>query len=253
MAKPPGSGNNMKNKICLYGITPVHQALLHSHRDCHELLIKAGSKSPRIKDILKAARQKKVPVKEVDAHLLGNLSGTKMHQGVVLKCGELKTYELDELLEKIRSKEKKFIVALDQIEDPHNLGAIARTSAFFGADAILTLKSKTAPLTPTASKSSAGALEYLPIIQVPNLSEALQELSREAFQIIGASSDDALDFREIHQTDYQVLVMGNEGQGLRKLTQKRCDVQAFIPGNCSTESLNVSVAAAILIQHFIQN
>lgn len=243
----------MKNSICLYGITPVHQALLHNHRECYELLIKAGSKSPRVKEILKAAKQRKIQVKEVDAHLLGTLTGTKMHQGVVLKCGELKTYELGELLEKIRAKEKKFIVALDQIEDPHNLGAITRTSAFFGADAILTLKSKAAPLTATVSKSSAGALEYLPIIQVNNLSEALQELSKEAFQIIGASSDDAQDFREIHQTDYQVLVMGNEGQGLRKLTQKRCDVQAFIPGNNSTESLNVSVAAAILIQHFVEN
>lgn len=243
----------MKNKICLYGITPVHQALLNNHRDCYELLIKAGSKSPRIKDILKAAKQKNVPIKEVDAHHLGNLTGTKMHQGAVLKCSELKTYELGELLEKIRSKEKKFIVALDQIEDPQNLGAITRTSAFFGADAILTLKTKAAPLTPTVSKSSAGALEYLPIIQVNNLSEALQELSKEAFQIIGASSDDAKDFREIHPTDYQVIVMGNEGQGLRRLTQKRCDYQAFIPGNDSTESLNVSVASAILIQHFIQN
>lgn len=240
-------------KTFLYGITPVHQCLLHGNREIMELWVNQKSSSPRVKDILKLARAKKVTIRESNPHQLGNLVNTKHHQNVVLTCGALKTLDPDSLLESIHGEERKVIIALDQVEDPQNVGAIIRTAAFLGANAIVTLKKNAAPLTATVSKSSAGALEYFPIIQVPNLSEFLQKMKREGFAVFGASSDDSVDYRTLPVMDQVVLVMGNEGQGLRNLTKKRCDSLIHIPGNKETESLNVSAASAILIQHFVNH
>lgn len=242
----------MTDQSFLYGISPVQQCLLHNSRNCKELLVKANSKAPRVKEILTLARQRKVPVKECDPNQLGRLAGTKLHQGVVLKCGELNRYSLDQFLTSDAFGERSLIVAVDQVEDPQNLGAIIRSAAFLGASALLTLRKHSAPLTATVSKASAGALEYFPIIEETNLSESLQRLKREGFSIAGAMlGEQSVPLRELPRTDYMTLVLGNEGQGLRKLTQKRCDYLTYIPGNEETESLNVSAAAAILIHHLV--
>ncbi|PCI29249.1 MAG: 23S rRNA (guanosine(2251)-2'-O)-methyltransferase RlmB [SAR324 cluster bacterium] len=241
----------MAQETLLYGITPVMQCLLHKNRQIKRLWVNEKSSSPRVKEILQEAKKRNISIEKVDSHKLGNLVNTKLHQNVVLSCGELDTYDLDEFLEKIAEQPKKLLIALDQVEDPQNLGAILRTAAFLGASGLITLTKHSAPLTAAVSKSSAGAMEYFPIIQVGNLSECLQKLKREGFLVAGASSDNSVDYRECPLTDYMVLVMGSEGQGLRKLTQKRCDYQVHIPGNKETESLNVSAASAILIQHLV--
>ena len=242
----------MTDQAILYGISPVFQCLLHENRQCHELLVKAKSKSPRVKEILSLARQKKVPIKECDPNLLGRLTNTKLHQSVVLKCSELKPTSLDEFLDSEQRTPKTLIVALDQVEDPQNLGAIIRSAAFLGAAALLTLKNHSAPLSTTVSKASAGALEYFPIIEETNLSESLQKLKREGFSVVGAMLDESsIPLKELPKTDDMVLVLGNEGQGLRRLTQKRCDFLTHIPGKKETESLNVSAAAAILISQLV--
>ena len=243
-----------KNRNYLYGIAPVCQCLLNNRRNYHQLFIKSGSSSKRLKEIVRLAVGKNVPVKEVDTQKLVNLSKSKLHQAVVLECGELSTFELEEFLEiKFRST-KIFLIALDQIEDPQNVGAIIRSAAFLGADGVMTLKKHASPLSAAVSKASAGALEYFPVIQIPNLSESLQRLRKESFSIAGATvGDSSIDFTTFPVTDYSVLVLGNEGQGLRKLTQKRCDALVHIPGSDNTESLNVSAAAAILIHHFMNN
>lgn len=244
----------MKGKSLLYGATPVLQCLLNKNRECVKLYYKEKSLSPRTREIVKLAHKRKIPVEKSDPHKLAALCNSKLHQGVVLQCSELQTYELADFLEKIDGKEKKLFVALDQIEDPQNCGAIIRSAAFLGVDGLITLKKNSAPLSATVSKASAGALEYLPIIQIGNLSEGLQFLKKEGFSVVGATAgEESIDFIELPLTDYMVLVMGNEGQGLRKLTQKRCDFLIEIPGNDSTESLNVSAAAAILIHHLTRN
>ncbi|MCP4752230.1 MAG: 23S rRNA (guanosine(2251)-2'-O)-methyltransferase RlmB [Proteobacteria bacterium] len=243
----------MDNRIQLYGIAPVQQCLLHQNRKCYRLLVKEKSSSPRIREITGLARNRSVQVEKVDAHKLSNLAGTKLNQGVVLTCGELQPQELDPFLEETRRKPKRLLIALDQIEDPQNVGAIIRSAAFLGAGGLISLKKHSAPFSAVVSKASAGALEYFPIVQVANLSECLQRLKKEAFTVAGATSGDgSIDFREFPVTDDMVLVLGNEGQGLRNLTRKRCDYLIRIPGEKSTESLNVSAAAAILIQHLIR-
>ena len=243
----------MTQRTVLYGVSPVHQCLLHQNRPCHELFMKkvAGS-SPRLQEIHKLAREKEIPVRETDPHGLAKITGTKIHQGVALICGALKTHSLDEIMSALDGSSPRLIIALDQLEDPQNVGAIIRTAAFLGADALITLKNRSAPLSPTVSKASAGALEYFPIIEVTNLAESLKQLKKQGFFVWGASlSDDSVPFTRASLTDWKVLVVGNEGSGLRQLTEKRCDQLIHIPGKSDTESLNVSAAAAILIQHFV--
>ncbi len=244
----------MAESTILYGITPVQQCLLHQNRSCQEMLVKSQSKSPRIKELLGLASKKGIQIKEVNAQVLANLTKTKLHQGVALKCGELNTWDLQTFVDQMPTRERGLLIALDQVEDPQNMGAIIRSAAFLGASGLITLKKHSAPLTATVSKASAGALEYFPIISINNLSESLQWLKKMGFLVIGSTlGDNSVDFTSAPKTDLMVLVMGNEGQGLRSLTQKRCDQLVHIPGKPHTESLNVSAAAAILIQHFVRN
>ena len=238
----------------LYGIAPVYQCLLENNRQCHRLFIKKNPTSPRLKDIVQLAKKRTIPVQMSDNHQLSQKSGVKQHQGVVLECGELPVLELDQWLDNVSQSRQTLLIALDQVEDPQNVGAITRSAAFLKADGILTLKDKASPLSAAVSKASAGALEYVPVIQVTNMSEALGKLKKNGFFVAGAAWDeDSVDFRDAALTDKMVLVMGNEGQGLRKLTRKRCDYLVHIPGDQRAESLNVSAAAAILIQHFVNN
>ncbi len=242
----------MENHAALFGITPVMQCLLHQKRKIFQLFVNDKSGSPRVKEIVAQAKKRKVRIERVDAHKLGKMVNTKQHQNVVLTCGELQTHDLGEFIDEIYSQDIKLLVALDQVEDPQNVGAIIRTAAFLGAQGLITLERNAAPLTATVSKSSAGAMEYFPVIQVKNLSESLQKLKKDGFIVAGASADeDSTDYRELPASHATVLVMGSEGQGLRNLTKKRCDHLIHIPGQKETESLNVSAASAILIQHIL--
>lgn len=246
----------MAAKIYLYGVSPVQQCLLHDNRQCFELYLKAGKKqSPRHREILDLAQKQKIPVKFVDSHDLGRLSGSKLNQGVVLRCSELRKLSLDDFIEHgVSASSRCLLVALDQLEDPQNVGAVIRSAAFLGASGIITLRNHSAPLSPSVSKASAGALEYFPIIEVTNLSDTLLKLKKEGFYILGSTlSTDSVRFKQLPLTEAMVLVMGNEGQGLRRLTEKRCDELVHIPGKKETESLNVSAAAAILIQHLVNH
>jgi 23S rRNA (guanosine2251-2'-O)-methyltransferase len=235
----------------LYGIAPVLQALLHQRRKIHQLFVNDKSGSPRVKEIINLARKREIPLEKRNPHQLGNLVNTKMHQNVALACSELETHDLGTFIDQIYGEKKNLLVALDQLEDPQNVGAILRTAAFLGARGLITLARNAAPLSATVSKASAGAMEYFPIIVVNNLSECLQQLKKTGFLITGASSTDSLDYRELSQSEATVLVLGNEGQGLRNLTKRRCDYLIHIPGRQETESLNVSAASAILMQHLL--
>ena len=238
--------------MLLYGIAPVHQCLLQNNRSCYRLLIKKEATSPRLRALLKLAEVRSIPVQITDTHQLSQKTGVKQHQGVALECGDLQVLELDQWLNSIADREQVLLIAMDQVEDPQNVGAITRSAAFLEADGILVLKNKAAPLSPAVSKAAAGALEYFPVVQVTNLAESLEKLKKSGFFVAGAARDeDSIDFREATLAEKMVLVLGNEGQGLRQLTRKRCDYLVHIPGSERAESLNVSAAAAILIQHFI--
>jgi len=244
----------MGNRNILYGINPVQMAMTSGKRVCYELMVSEKSKSPRLDTLTKLARSQGIQVKKIDGGKLASMAETKMHQGVVLSCGDLAVHDMDEFLEEMPRSGRHLLVALDQVEDPQNTGAVIRSAAFLGATGLISLKKHAAPLSATVSKASAGALEHFPIIQVGNLSETLQQLKKEGFSVAGAAGEeDSIPFADMPLTPLMVLVMGNEGQGLRNLTRKRCDCLIRIPGSDMVESLNVSAAAAILIQHLVSS
>ncbi|MBT7889110.1 MAG: 23S rRNA (guanosine(2251)-2'-O)-methyltransferase RlmB [Deltaproteobacteria bacterium] len=250
----PGKGKPLHDKNLLYGITPVLQCLTHRSRKCHQLLLKDGSSSPRVKELERLAQAQGISVQKLDGGKLASLTGSKLHQGVALSCGDLMTHDLDEFIEGLPGKGRQLLIAMDQVEDPQNLGAVIRSAAFLGAMGLISLKKHAAPLSATVSKVSAGSLEHFPMIQVGNLSESLLGLKKEGFIIAGAAGDEeAIPFHEMPLTERMVLVMGNEGQGLRNLTRRRCDFLIRIPGNEAVESLNVSAAASILIHHLVMS
>lgn len=236
----------------LYGFLPVAEALRQKRRQLDRLYLKSGISSARIKEILQLARAAQVPYEEKSAHELSKLAKSRHHQGVVLQCGPLPLLALDEVL--AGAGTRSLLVALDQIEDPQNLGGIARSAAFLGADAMIVLRAHSAPLSAAASRASAGALEFFPVVEVGNLSMALLSLADAGYFLVGAALEEAIDFHEVQAREHCVLVLGNEGGGLRKLTRKRCEMLVQIPrvtrGEVEMESLNVNVAAGILLSHF---
>lgn len=234
----------------LYGIAPVEQALRHRRRVLERLFVKQGDRNERVRAIVAQAEAAGVPVVETRADDLARRAESTVHQGVVLACGALPTTDLKSFLGGLRD-DPALLVALDQVEDPQNLGGLVRTSAFLGADAVFLHRSRSAPLSAAASKASAGALEYFPVVEGPNLARALDELADALFQIVGAAlGEGARDFREVEPERRLVLVLGSEGRGLRRLTRDKCDELVVIPGREHTESLNVTVAAGVLLAHF---
>lgn len=235
----------------LYGFAAVEGALTAGRRERVRLLVKEGNKNPRMKPLLHLARQLKLPFQSVGADQLFKLSGSKTNQGVVLETSPLVPYDLEDLGPSAEGN-KQLLIALDQVEDPQNLGAIVRTAAFLGASGVLQTKAHAAAMSPAASKASAGALETFPVVEVGNLSETLNRLKNDGYWILGSTlSESSQQLSQAMQADKIVLVLGNEGAGIRQLTAKRCDQLIQIPGSGKVESLNVSASAAILMHHLL--
>jgi len=235
----------------LYGIAPVLECLRARRRVLERLYLREGKLSPRLLEVRKAAEAAGVPVREVSVHDLGNLTLTRHHQGAALACGDLPTFGLEPWLHELGTG-PAFLLALDQVEDPQNLGGLVRSAAFLGADAVLVHRAHASPMSAVASKASAGALEHFPVIEAPNLAQALTRLHEALFMILGAANEpEAVDYREPAPAERAALVMGNEGSGLRPLTRKRCDALVRIPGRPAAESLNVTVAAGVIMSRLI--
>ena len=234
----------------LYGITPVHAALVAGKRSFGRLWVKEGKPSPRVADILREAKRRGVTVAETTAERVGDKAKSPQHQGVALECGELPLVTIEEFLGRI-GQGSCTLAALDRVEDPVNLGGIVRSAAFLGVSGVIAMTGKAAPFSAAASKASAGTMETHPMIGVGNLAEALRALRDAGFWIYGAAGEeDAEDYRRVDPAPRSVVVMGNEGEGLRRLTRDRCDVLVRIPGSGDAESLNVNVAAGILFARF---
>ncbi|HEX9641882.1 MAG TPA: RNA methyltransferase [Candidatus Krumholzibacteria bacterium] len=227
----------------LHGISPVEACLLARRRSIQELLLREKP-SGRLLELRRLAEAGGIPCREISVHDLGNLSRSQQHQGVVLRCGELPTLELEDLLQ----LDPSLIVALDQIEDPQNLGGIARSAKYFGAGGLIILRAHSAPLSAAASKASAGTLESLPVARVGNLAQSLRRLRDRGYQIVGADlGDDTLPADRWDPAPRSVLVLGAEGTGMRRLSRDLCELRLHLVGGGGAESLNVSVAAGILM------
>lgn len=225
----------------LAGIHPVLEAL-KAGRVLDRVLIARGAGGPRLQEIIDLARERSVPVRFEPREALDRASNNATHQGV-LAFGAAERYaDLAQLL-----PDAQLLVLLDGVEDPHNLGAIIRTAHAAGARAVLIPDRRAAGLTETVAKAASGALEHLPVVRIGNVTQTLESLKAKGFWIYG------LDHRASHlysETDYTrptVIVLGGEGQGLHQLVKKHCDVLVKIPMSGAISSLNVSVAAGIVL------
>ncbi len=170
-----------------------------------------------------------------------------LHQGIMLEIRDYQYKDLTELLE------SNFLVMLDHIEDPHNLGAIIRTCEAAGVSGVIIAKDRQAGVTPTVVKTSAGAIYHLPVCQVTNLNQTISTLKDHGFWIVGTALEDSTDYREIDYSGKIVLIIGNEGKGISRLVRSSCDFMAKIPMYGTTNSLNASVASGIMIYEVIRN
>jgi 23S rRNA (guanosine2251-2'-O)-methyltransferase len=206
----------------------------------------SGEAHGALSEVGRVAREQHVRCEPRERAELDALAEGVRHQGVLAITGEYPYCSLDELL--ARAAARPLIVALDQITDPHNFGAIVRSAVAFGADGILTLKDRAAPVTPVVVRASAGATEAARIARITNLARTLTELGDAGMQIIGLDAEGTVDLRELEYSERgRVLVVGSEGSGLRRLVREQCETLAAIPLRGPLGSLNASVAAGIAI------
>ena len=227
--------------------------LLKSDRTVEYVCISKGELEGSIKVILGLAKDKGVVIKEVDRRKLDAMSGGMVHQGVIAKVTPFKYCEVFEILEEAEKKEEKpFIIILDEIEDPHNLGSIIRTAELCGVHGIIIPKRRNVGVTSTVYKCSAGAIEHMKIAKVTNINVTIDELKERGVWIYGA---------DIKGTDYSyntnfsgacALIIGSEGRGISNLTLKKCDVLVKIPTVGKINSLNASVAGGIMMYEVLK-
>ena len=179
---------------------------------------------------------------------LNRMCGSDRHQGIALSAPFCEYVSIEDILNKASEKsEAPFIVIADGIEDPHNLGAILRTADAVGVDGVLIPRRRSCPLSATVAKTSAGAVEYVPVARIGNVAQTIRDLKEKGFWIVGADMDGTADYFDADLTGATVLVVGSEGRGISRLVRESCDVLVKIPMLGKINSLNVSVAGAVLM------
>lgn len=232
----------------LYGFQPVFQALTHQKRILHKLFVKEGNlqTATRLEEILRLAKNLGLPIEWVSKHQLNQLCSNTLHQGVILQCEALpfSTLHLDSF---IGSAPQPIFLALDQVEDPHNIGAIIRTCGFFNLPAIILSQSHFSIISPTISKTSTGVAEFLPIIVAKNMARYLEQQQKKGYWIVGLDHEATTSIATLERDRPIIVVLGNEGKGIRHLVKSKCDWLVKIEGNSTVSSLNVSNASAIAL------
>lgn len=232
---------------CLVSGRNAVRELLMGERDIDKIFVQKGEREGSITQILALAGEKKIPIIEVDRSRLDNMTAGGRHQGVVALAAEHNYSSLDEIFAYAEEKgEKPFIIMLDGVEDPHNLGAIIRSAECCGAHGIIIPKRRAVGLTPTVSKAAAGATEYMKVARVTNLAQTVDELKKRGMWIYAAD----MGGEEYYKADLKgsvCVVMGSEGFGISRLVREKCDFTLSIKLHGRVNSMNVSCAAAIIL------
>lgn len=230
----------------IIGRNAVSEAV-NSGRELDTLLLMRGTQNPALLRLASMAKEKGAVVKEVDSKKLDYMCGGANHQGVAAFVAVHEYSSVDDILAFAEEKgEAPFIVICDEIEDPHNLGAIIRTAECAGVHGIVIPKRRSAALNFTVGKTSAGALEYMRVARVSNLVSTIEDLKQRGVWVYGADMNGE-SYKKIDFSGATALVIGNEGKGLGKLVREKCDVIVSLPMKGNINSLNASVAAGILM------
>src|SRR5579859_6247889 len=242
----------MKSTETIYGVHPV-RVLLERHPERVVAVRLADRRDdPRVREIESLARKHGKQLQRVDAHTLKQGLGDVAHQGVLAEVEPLPPWSEDDLLEALQSAKNPLLLALDGVQDPHNLGACLRTADACGALAVVVPRDRAAQLTPTVRKVAVGAAETTPVVTVTNLVRTLKLLKEAGLWVVGADAEGAKLAQEVDLNGSIVLVLGAEGAGLRQLTRQTCDWMARLPQLGTVESLNVSVAAGMLLYEAVR-
>jgi len=230
------------------GIHAVREAL-EAGRALEHVLIAKGRQDTRVEEIVQLARRNGIPVRFEDRAQIDRSAGTRDHQGVFAIGAARPAVALEDIVAAANKNtgQQGLIVLLDGVEDPHNLGAIIRTSLAAGAHGVVIPERRAAGLTDTVARASAGALAHLPVAKVTNLVRAMEELKEMGYWLVGLDERADRSYSDVDYTTPTGIVMGGEGGGLHELTRKRCDFVVSLPTTGPVKSLNVSVAAGIVL------
>jgi 23S rRNA (guanosine2251-2'-O)-methyltransferase len=241
----------------LYGVLPVIEALRAGNRRVERVTIAEGAHESRLHELFELARAAGVPVRRAPRAELQRMAATGAnHQGVVASVAAAAYRDAEELIDQLSARvgtdAPPLAVVLDGVEDPHNLGAIIRTAECAGVDGLFIPERRAVGLTETVAKASAGALEYLPVARATNIARLVEEFKERGIWTIGTDADANIDYTEWDWTQPCALLFGGEGSGLRRLVRERCDALVRIPLRGRITSLNVSVAAGIVLYEAVR-
>jgi 23S rRNA (guanosine2251-2'-O)-methyltransferase len=240
----------------LFGVQPVLEALRAGVRPIERLTLAEGVHESRLREILEIARYADIPVRRVPRAELQRLAAGANHQGVIAAIAAAHYTHADELLDALAARvgtvDPPLAIVLDGVEDPRNLGAVIRTAECAGAHGVFVPERRAAGLTETVAKAAAGALEYVPVARAANVVRLLEQLKERGVWTIGTAAEADTSYTGWDWTQPCALLLGGEGEGLRRLVRERCDVLVRIPLRGQIESLNVSVAAGIVLYEAVR-
>lgn len=251
---PRGPERKVKfSEDLLWGINPIVEALKNEPNRISEIIAQKDKRGTRFDELYELARINKIKVNYVDhLKLIGEGAFDARHQGVIAKVSQADLMDFNDFLAKfekaVQAGEKPRVLVCDTLQDPQNLGAVIRSALASGAIGVLLTRERSAPLGGTAAKASAGAISHIDICQVTNLVKSLAELKKVGAWVFGAIKD--ADAVSVYESDLDVpacIVVGSEGKGIRPLVRKECDIMISIPMEGNLDSLNISVAAAVIL------
>lgn len=235
-------------KTLIYGIHAIDTALRNHPENIHQIWVDTRKRNERFQRLLMRINLETLPVHAQTSEELTARVKTDKHQGIIAEYSESEVYDSEFLFSLIKKlKVPPFLLVLDGVTDPHNLGACLRSAECAGVHAVIAPKDNSASLTPTARKVASGAAEVLPFIQVTNLNRTLNQLKKEGIWLVGTSDKASQGLYETNLQGSLAVVMGAEGKGLRRLTEESCDFVASIPMAGKVSSLNISVATGICL------
>ncbi len=250
--KSPVAAPAIKEMDFLSGRNPVMEAL-RSGRPISKIFISAGEHQGSIREIIAFAKEKNIPVQTTEAAKLEAMSLGIRTQGVVAMVSPVAYASIEDMVALAESRdEKPCLVLLDQLKDPQNLGAVLRTVDAAGAHGVLIPQRRSCQLSAAVAKASAGAIEYVKVAQIGNVAQTLDTLKKQGFWVIGADPERGVAFQEVDLTGPVVIVIGDEGEGMAHLTREKCDSLVRIPMRGKVQSLNASVASAIILFELIR-
>ncbi len=236
----------MDTENLIYGRNPVEEQFHHYPDRVVKLFIRENLRGAKVDQLLKAAKEHRIPVQRVPGKKLYEMVGKVNDQGMVAQVSPVTFVELQDWLDSIDISTNPAVLILDEIEDTHNFGAIIRSAAASGIDGIIIGKHRQAPVNASVIKTAAGTAQHVPMIRVTNLNQSIIELKEAGFWIMGLDQNGDQSY---WKADYNLplgMVLGNENKGIRQKTLEHCDFKIFIPMPGPTESLNVSVSSALL-------